>query len=138
MAFLAIDYGKKRIGLAVGSIFPKGAGVIDGAKPIEKITEEIAQICEKEDILKIIIGLPIRSQGEEGQIAQDARELGTALAEKTGLEIVYEPEQYTSASAAEILGESEKKYSRESGKLDEMAAILILEQYVNGQKEELA
>jgi putative Holliday junction resolvase len=135
MAFLAIDYGEKRIGLAVGTIFPKGAGVVDGEQKMEKIVDDIAKICHEEEIEKIVVGLPIRSQGEEGRISLKARKLAAALIEKTGLPIYFEPEQYTSVLATEILKESGKNYSRASGKTDEMAAVLILEQFINKRGE---
>lgn len=135
MAFLAIDYGEKRIGLAIGTLFPKGAGIVDGDQPMEKIVGEIAKICRDEEIEKIIVGLPIRSKGEEGRIGLKARKLAAALIEKTGLEVYFEPEQYTSALATEILKQSGKSYSRASGKTDEMAAVLILEQFINKRGE---
>ena len=135
MAFLAIDYGEKRIGLAIGTIFPKGAGVVDGDQPMEKIVAEIAKICRDEEVEKIVVGLPIRSQGEEGRIGLKARKLAVALIEKTGLEVYFEPEQYTSELATEILKQSGKSYSRASGKTDEMAATLILEQFINKRGE---
>ena len=62
--YLAIDYGQKRIGLALGQIIPKGAGTIDASNTAEAILA-IAKLCKETEVEKIIIGLPLRSQGTE-------------------------------------------------------------------------
>jgi len=136
MAFLAIDWGEKRIGMAVGTIYPKPAGIIDGSKPISEIADEIKEICLKNDIEKLIIGLPMRLGGEEGHLAPKIRNFADVISKETGLESVFEPEQFTSAEAEEFLRSHNVKYTRESGVLDETAAVLILEQYINKEKNE--
>lgn len=128
--FLAIDYGTKRIGFAIGSQIPRGAGVLDSAKG-DEVLAAIKRITDKEEIEKIIIGLPVRSQGEEGTIAPEIREFAGKVQRATGLKIVFEPEQFTSAEAESLLIESGKKFDRSSGKVDELAAVLILEQYIH-------
>jgi len=132
--FLAIDYGKKRIGLATGEVIPKGAGMIDGTKPRQFVFEQIAKICTDNEVNKIIIGLPFLGSGDEGSLAEEAREFGQGLSDVLSISVDYEEEQYTSAEAERILSENHVRYDREEGKVDEMAAVLILEQYINNLK----
>jgi len=127
---LAIDYGQKRIGLALGSVIPRVAGVIDNAQKRELVLEQIKTLCLENDVEKIVIGLPIRSQGEEGTHAQEIRNFSAQLEKATGLLVLFEEEQFTSTEAERLLGKINEK-ERRAGKVDEMAALLILEQYLN-------
>ena len=126
---LAIDYGKKRIGLAIGTMIPKGAGTIDASRTAEAILA-IAKLCKAEEVEKIIIGLPLRSQGEKGTIAEEIEEFADALEDVTHLKVIFEPEEFTSVEAAELIRQSGKKFDRASGKTDELAAMLILDRYL--------
>ena len=129
--YLGIDYGKKRIGLAVGKIFPRGIGIIENKGGQEKNTEKIAQICQENEIKKIILGLPERSSGKEGDLAPEVRNFGQKLKEKIELPVIFESEQFTSCEAEQFLKNHTKKYDNKSGKVDELAAIIILEQYIH-------
>ncbi len=132
---LGIDYGKKRIGLALGSIYVKGAGVLDGQKKLDEIIASIKKICEDNEVREIIIGIPKLKSGDEGFLASDARNFGDSLKEKLNLEVSYEEETLTSIEAERILREQGKKYNRKSGKVDELAAVLLLEQYLNNKSK---
>jgi len=127
--YLAIDYGQKRIGLAIGQMIPKGAGTIDASNKAEAILA-ISKLCHDEGIKKIIIGLPLRSQGEKGAIAEEIEEFADGLADVTHLKVIFESEEFTSVEAAELIRSSGKKFSRASGKTDELAAMLILDRYL--------
>jgi len=129
--YLAIDFGLKRIGLALGAVYPRGAGVLDGAKNMEIILSELAQIIKENDVEAIVIGMPIRSAGEEGTIADKIREFAEKLAKFTHLPVYFEPEQFSSAEAKRMLVENKKSHTREGGEVDEMSAVLILEQFLN-------
>ena len=131
---LAIDYGKKRIGLALGEVIPKGAGIIDGTKSRQVIFEQIAKICDENEVKGIVIGLPFLGSGDEGSLVEEAREFGQSLSKELSIPVDYEEEQYTSSEAERILTENHVKYDRHDGKIDEMAAVLILEQYINNLK----
>lgn len=123
--YLSIDFGTRIIGLAVGKIIPKGFGVIENDN---RAIEKIALICQKNDIEIVIVGMPIRSAGEEGTIASKIREFSQQLADKSDLPIYFEPEQFTSAEAERQIRESGEK--AEKKKIDELSAILILEQFI--------
>lgn len=131
---LGIDFGKKRIGLAIGEVIPRGIGILDGTKPRQDIVNEVNEICIENEVTKIILGLPFLASGDEGVLAAEARKFGDEINAKTLLPVVFEEEQYTSAEAERILEEYGVKYDRRGGKVDEMAAVLILEQYINNHR----
>jgi len=133
--FLAVDYGKKRLGLAVGQVFPQGAGVLDPGD--KQVFAKIERIIQERGVEGIVVGMPLRSQGEEGTIAPEIRQFANALATQTELPVYFEDERFTSSEAAAYLQSHEVKVSRASGKIDEVAAILILEQFLNRQKENI-
>jgi len=123
--YLSIDYGTKVIGLAAGEIIPKGLGTLENN---DKTIEHIAILCQEHDIGMIIIGMPIRNAGEEGTISPKIRDFAQRLANKTKIPVYFEPEQFTSVEATRIIQETGEKIEKE--KIDELSAILILEQFI--------
>ena len=138
--FLAIDYGRKRIGLAIGEMFPRGMGVVDGSDQ-EKAIDKIAFLVKENRVQAIVLGMPTRFQGGEGTLASEIKEFGQKLASLADVPIYFEPETLTSFEAAESLKTAGFRHDKlEIGKIDETAAIIILESFLaakNWQKEEV-
>ncbi len=127
--YLAIDYGTKRIGAAIGEMIPTGLPIIlnEGEKAVLKLLE----IIEREEISAIVIGLPTRSQGEEGTISPKIREFAQELSERAQRPVFFEPEELTSMEAESLIKQNNLKYA-----VDELAAVLILEQFINRVSQE--
>ena len=121
--FLSIDYGKKRIGLAVGAMIPRGLPVLSNS---DGALEKIGQIIKREDISAVVVGLPFRSQGEEGTISAEIRQFAQKLNQISAKPVYFEPEELTSAEAEQQIKEKNLKYA-----VDELAAVLILEQFLD-------
>lgn len=130
--FLAIDYGRKKMGLAIGEIIPKGLGIISNDNSVA-VLEEIKKICDEYSVDKIILGLPLRDDGGESEMSLEIREFGCTLEENLKKPVVFEQEQYTSEEAKRIIADYAKKNHKYS--IDEISAILILEQYLEGVRE---
>jgi len=123
MKILALDYGVRRIGLAIGDDtlrFPLPFGVIQVVSMDAAITQ-IAHIVTVEKISKIIIGLPLGLDGREGDNAIRVRSFGDQLS-VIGCEIEYIDERFTSREADRMGGSATR---------DEKAAMLILESFFN-------
>jgi len=131
---LAIDYGKKRIGLALGIVIPRGIGVIDGALKEDEILEKIKKICDENDVEKIVIGLPFRSQGEIGSLGDEIKLFSINLCSQTNLPVFFQDEQFSSSEAERLIGKISKD-TRRSGKVDEIAATLILESFLDRKED---
>lgn len=129
---LGVDYGTKRVGLAVSD------GLCLTARPLEVVSrqEVVARsidVAKELEIAKIVVGLPTSLGGEEGIAASEARKLGLELGEATGLPVEYHDERFTSRMAENSLLESGMKRRNRRETIDKVAAAIILQDYLDQQ-----
>ena len=98
-------------------------------RSVQKDVVELAAICEQEAIDHIVVGLPLLLDGTEGRSARLARQIGSALSEKTGLTVDYEDERDSSKEAANKLRAAGKRSKKHKAIIDQQAAIVILERW---------
>ncbi len=134
MKTLALDFGQKRIGVAIGEsedgiAFPRGP-LTNSAT----IFEQIFTIVEAEGIRQVIVGLPLNLQGGEALIVAPAREFADRLEDfllehGASVPVDFFDERFTSklAQQAGVLHGQTHKQMR--GNLDSAAAALLLETY---------
>ncbi len=130
---LGLDYGSKRVGVAVSDPDGKFAFPIETfeRKSERKDASYFQSLIDDYRIERIVIGLPVRGHGGEDFIAREAREWGKWLAEQTGLSLNFFDERYTSVQAEEILREQGLKASERKAKRDMIAAQLLLQDFLN-------
>lgn len=139
MRLLGVDFGFKRIGLAIAESDP---GIIS-ARPnlsasgkLRTDARQIADIAKKEEVALVILGLPVEESGEEGRMARICRALAGNLAE-LGIDVRLVDERMTSLQAdsrLRDLGTGMKASGRRKLK-DGEAARLILERYLSESGE---
>lgn len=127
---LAIDYGERRIGLAVsdpsGTIAsPAGAIVRRPAKrpPVAELTRRAKDL----GATAIVFGLPLDGEGEETPRSAEVRAVGAKLAERTGLPVRYVDERYTSAAALRAVHAMGGSTKGRKGDVDALAATVLLQ-----------
>jgi putative holliday junction resolvase len=128
---LALDVGDARIGLAkgeTGSSFAFGRGFITRTKLREDI-QALKELMTKESAELVVIGLPKSKDGTDSPQTQKVRAFAKEL-EKAGVAVVLEDERFTTRLASQHLRDLPKHKRQEKGRLDEAAAILILESYL--------
>lgn len=134
MNILGLDLGRKRAGLAISSgILATGMQILD-FKDEQQFVEELAEVVKKENIEKLIIGIPLSDQDEETEQSKWTKLLAKKIKEAIDLPIEFVNEAFTSAQAQLNLLHKynfKKKITREE--IDIEAARLILEQYINEQ-----
>ena len=155
---LALDVGKARIGVAkgrFGSSLAFGHGVIerfyrDGKGRKRKrsraqVIDMIVDAVQQEDASVLVVGLPRRSDGDDSAQTQYVREFAaivreTASVRECGVAVVFEDERFTSSIAnQQLVGSGLPKHKRQDkGRIDEGAAVLILESYLQRDSERLA
>jgi len=134
--YLGIDYGKKRIGVAIGEAIPRPLTIIDGSKPQDEILADLKEIVEREQIEGLVVGLPERDDKEETGLNLEIKKFAENLKQNLNLKLYYEPEQYTSAEAERILKKYNIQIMGNKEKIDKLAAVLILEQFIERRKSE--
>lgn len=136
---LALDVGDARIGLAVGSLgssFVFGRGHLDRHGTKQDVPAVLATAArERADL--IVLGLPLRLDGSSSAQTERVRTFAAAL-EDAGATVAFEDERLTTRIAQRQVAGSELRRSQrqEKGRLDEAAAILILESYLARQTGE--
>lgn len=133
MRWLALDLGKKRIGVAASDPMGKLAfalKVLD-AHSFRKDIEIITNLIRQENAEGVVVGLPRRLNGSEGGEAQRARVYAQALEKVTGLPIVLWDERLSTVAAERARREAGKKHS---DNIDAQAAAFILQNYLDSRE----
>ena len=131
---LAIDYGTKRIGLAVSDPFGNFAVGLDTIQtnPHHDPVPLIVAVCKDYAVARLVMGLPLHMKGTEGESAEAARALGERLVGELNVPIDYFDERLTSKIAEATLREGGVQPSRRraEGLVDQAAAVQILQDYL--------
>lgn len=131
---LAIDFGVKKFGLALSI---PGFNIVEPLKTVDydKIWEELEKLIATQNIEKIVIGLPLRTDGSDDKTTEKARKFADEVHKKFNLPVKLWDERYTTLNAESILKEHRKRLPREKGYIDKFAAAVILEEYLASIEE---
>jgi|SRR5271154_2508425 len=133
---LALDLGKRRIGLALSD--PLGL-TAQGLETLERtrIREDLGRLGElaiKNEVMLILIGNPLHMSGREGRQTEHAREFGARLQASTGLPIEYWDERLTTVEAQRVLRQSGISIEKRARAVDRLAAVILLESYLDSRR----
>ena len=140
---LAVDYGTRRLGLAVsdpetGIAFP--APAIHRTE-LHRDLAALRELVTAREIDRIVVGLPIHMDGRAGPEADAARRFAGQLAKATGLEVDMLDERWTTREALrsleETAKESRRRAKRRDGALDSAAAALLLNTWLERENAPL-
>src|ERR1700685_2090254 len=98
---LGIDYGTRRIGLAMSDAGGKLASPLEvvAVTSIENAIQRILEIVEREGVRRIVVGLPLNMDGTAGPSSKAAKEFGGIIAARSGREVVFVDERLSSFEA---------------------------------------
>ncbi len=140
MRALGIDYGRRRIGLALSDASgtlarPWKSIAVQGGGVAAALAAEISALRSADDGLHVIVlGLPRRLSGEPNEQTRAVEALAERLREAAGeVPIVLQDERLTSREAESLLARREKDWRKRKRLLDAAAAALILQDYLDGQ-----
>jgi putative Holliday junction resolvase len=127
---LGIDFGERRIGLAISD--PEGRLAVP-LTTLERRSDrvavaQIAEIARREGVERLVLGEPVGLDGERGEAAERVRRFGVKLAAAARLPLEMVGEALTTVEAAERLREAGVDLRREPGRLDAMAAQILLQE----------
>ena len=132
---LSIDYGEKRVGLAITdplAITSRGFQTLIN-KDRAGLLKTLIEIINSNEIKKIVIGIPYSLYDSIGPMAVRVRKFGEELSTKTDVEIEEWPEEFSTEDAKTELRKLNVEFRKDKGKVDMMAAALILRSYLNAQ-----
>lgn len=144
MRLVGVDYGKKRIGLAVSDAsgvlarpwltVPAGGSPGAAARTIVGILAQARDPLDGQaEIGELVVGLPRRLDGRDNEQTAGARDLAAALAARTGLPVHLQDERLTSHEAEARLAAREPDWRRRKAFIDAAAAAIILQDYLDAR-----
>lgn len=129
---LALDLGKKRIGLALSDplgITAQGLPTLYRTN-IREDLGELAKLVKQYEVKMLLMGNPLHMSGDDSRQAQYTREFAERLAAHTGLELRYWDERLTSRQADRVLRESGISIAKRAKAIDRLSAQILLESYL--------
>jgi putative Holliday junction resolvase len=132
--FLAVDYGRKRVGLAIADplgMIASPAGFIERREgkraPITKIVARATEL----EARGYLIGLPLDGEGNETAWTAEVRKLGAEIAKRTGMPVRFYDERYSTAAALRTVQELGESTRGRKGDVDALAAAILLQHALN-------
>jgi putative Holliday junction resolvase len=130
---LGVDYGAKRVGLAISDAGRKIASPLKvlHRQNADQDARTLRSLIADEKVSGIVVGLPVRTTGSEGQKAREARAYGKWLHELSGLPVTFWDERFTTADAEQLLLDAGLTKKRRQERLDMVAAQILLQTYLD-------
>jgi putative Holliday junction resolvase len=133
MRILGVDYGQKRVGLAIsdemGTIAQSVDYVVGGSD--KKVIEEVLRVAKERAVGKIVVGVPVRMNGTPSPQTGRTLQFVTTLKQSTPLPIEPWDERLTSVQAERVLIEGNVRRKDRREKIDKLAAQLMLQSYLD-------
>ena len=136
MRLLGLDLGTRRIGVAVSDelgFLAHGLTVLmrhGGQRDLDAI----AQLAHEEEVVGVVIGLPLNMDGSEGEAAARARRFGAALGAHLNLPVFLWDERLTTWEAEGIMNDALVRTRKRKQLVDKVAATLILQSYLDAKR----
>jgi putative Holliday junction resolvase len=138
---LGIDFGTTRIGLSLSDPLQILAQPYDTLKNDNQLIERLSEIVRREEVILIVVGMPLNLKGVKGKKALEVDLFVGRLKEHLRGEIIVWDERFTTVMAHQTLHQmGTKKRDRETnkGRVDAMAASILLQSYLDSRKRSLS
>jgi putative holliday junction resolvase len=130
---LALDVGKRRIGLAVSdglNITAQGLPTLERTTIREDMNRLAEVVSEKEAVL-LLVGDPLHMSGDQSRQAQYIRDFAARLSERTSVPVQFWDERLTTVQAQRVLKQSGISIEKRARAVDRLAAVILLESYLD-------
>jgi putative Holliday junction resolvase len=133
---LAIDYGRKRIGLALSDEL----GLT--ARPLATLVRanrrddlgRLREICRQHGVARILVGHPLHMTGAAGEMADEAARFAARLKKDLGIVVELVDERLTTWEAGQLMAEMKSSSRRKRTHTDDVAAAILLREYLDRQR----
>ena len=136
--YLGLDVGNRRIGVAVSDelgLTAQPVLTLERHRSRREDLRSLARLCRRFGVAAIVVGNPLHISGEDSPQAARTRAFAAELGELIGLPIHFCDERLTTREAHEILYEAGHPRQQHRRVVDQVAATLILQSFLNGQQK---
>lgn len=134
-SLLGLDYGSKRVGVAVCDASQMIASPLRVLQRDEATQHHLKLIAEEYAAVGLVVGLPVHMSGDEGQKAAQAREFGDAMAVALGLPVIYHDERFSSKQADSAMAAAGLSRDKRKARIDMLAAQFILKAFLDSDRK---
>ena len=139
MRILGLDFGSKTVGVAVSDellLTAQGVEIVRRQSPgkLRQTLARIEEIIKEYHVEKIVLGYPKNMNNTEGDRCEKTKEFQAMLERRTGLEVVLWDERLTTVAAEQVLMESGVRREHRKEYVDQIAASMILQGYLDYRK----
>jgi putative Holliday junction resolvase len=133
---LAIDYGRKRMGLALSDELGLTAQPLDVLvhKNRRDDIRRLREICRENGVRHVLVGHPLHITGEAGEMARETARFAKRLRQELGIAVELADERLTSWEAQQIMNEIGYTGSRKAPTMDAVAAAILLREYLDKKR----
>jgi putative holliday junction resolvase len=133
---LALDLGKRRIGLAISDALGITA---QGLETLQRtnVREDLARLkklTSERNVTLVVIGNPLHMSGNEGRGTENARDFAARLETTTGIPVQLWDERLTTVEAQRVLRESGASIEKRAKAVDRLAAVILLESFLESRR----
>ncbi len=134
---LGIDYGTKRVGVAVSDHYQKIASPLHNYQRQTRRADEhfYRSAVAEYEISGLVVGLPIHISGDESEKSAEARKYAAWLGKITKLPIAFQDERYSSAQADAAMMQANLNSEQRHARIDMVAAQILLQEYMDRRRE---
>jgi putative Holliday junction resolvase len=132
---LALDFGRARIGVAISDELQFLAHPLETIPANERATSRVVELVRERNVERVVAGIPKRMNGQIGTAATEALEFVEKLRAVLSCPIVTWDERLTTVAAHRALRDAGKKTRHTRGYIDQVAAQMILQSYLDSRAE---
>ena len=137
MRWLGIDFGERRIGLALSDSLEITAQIFAvryRKGSLEQDLKYLQQVIQENEVKGLVLGLPKNMNGSEGPMAEKVRSFGNKLENLCGIKIIYWDERLSTYAANRMLIAADLSRRERKEKIDQVAAAIILQNFLDSPK----
>lgn len=130
---LALDVGKRRIGLAISDelgMTAQGLPTLERTR-IRDDLDALARLIAGRNVTRVLIGDPVHMSGADSRQAAYTREFADRLAARSGVAVEFWDERWTSVQAERLLKESGISIEKRARAVDRLSAVILLQSYLD-------
>ncbi len=136
MRIIGLDYGTKTVGVAISDALGITAQAVETItrkeeNKLRKTLARIEELIKENDVEEIVVGLPKNMNNTLGERAEACKEFADSLERRTGLPVVMWDERLSTVSADKVLMESGVRRENRKAVIDQIAAVFILQGYLD-------